>query len=45
MNQIIQAFIYLHSMEPKILHWDLKPENVLIQNDIAKIADFGWSNL
>lgn len=23
----------------------MKPENVLIQNDQIKIADFGWSNL
>lgn len=45
MIQIISAFEYLHSMQPKILHWDMKPENVLIQNDQVKIADFGWSNL
>lgn len=32
-------------MEPKILHRDMKPENVLIQNDQIKIADFGWGNL
>ncbi len=35
---------YLHSQNPPIIHWDIKPENVLINEGKLKIADFGWSN-
>lgn len=38
---MIDAFIYLQ--ENKILHRDIKLENILIKNDTYKIADFGWS--
>lgn len=44
-KQIVKAIDYLHSQTPSILHWDLKPENVLIQDDCMKLCDFGWSNL
>ena len=31
--------LYLH--EKKFIHWDLKPENLLILNGEIKLADFG----
>ncbi|GLI67861.1 hypothetical protein VaNZ11_012147, partial [Volvox africanus] len=45
--QVAVGMAYLHSQSPAIVHFDLKPENVLIQgegeNMVAKIADFGLS--
>lgn len=35
---------YLHDQKPPIIHWDIKPENILIVGDVYKIADFGWSS-
>ena len=42
MFQILKGMDFLHSK--KILHRDLKPQNILIDNDLkVKIADFGLS--
>ncbi|GIL50206.1 hypothetical protein Vafri_6329 [Volvox africanus] len=45
--QVALGMAYLHAQSPAIVHFDLKPENVLIQGDgenmVAKIADFGLS--
>lgn len=38
-TEIIEAMIYLKSQG--ILHCDIKLENMLLQNDVAKLADFG----
>ncbi|KAI9352727.1 kinase-like domain-containing protein [Obelidium mucronatum] len=44
MADIALAFVYLHGQDPKLVHKDLKPNNVLIGiNNIAKVADFGIS--
>ena len=40
-SQIISALIYLK--EKKVLHLDIKPENILIKNDKVKLCDFGLS--
>lgn len=39
-GQLILAFETLH--EKQVVHWDLKPENVLLSEDgYIKLADFG----
>jgi serine/threonine protein kinase len=38
---MISAICYMHS--EKIMHRDLKPANILFKDDIAKIADYGFS--
>lgn len=36
---------YLHEFNPPILHWDIKPENILLyEQDLIKLGDFGCSN-
>lgn len=40
-NNIAKGLFYLHSQN--VIHHDLKPGNVLLVNDVAKIADFGKS--
>ncbi|KAL4466404.1 hypothetical protein ABPG73_019022 [Tetrahymena malaccensis] len=41
-SQIVSAFKYL-IQEANMLHRDVKPENILIHNDMIKLADFGFS--
>jgi serine/threonine protein kinase len=41
---ITEALVYLHSLDPPVLHRDLKSRNVLLTNDLrAKVTDFGVS--
>lgn len=40
-NQILDALLYLK--RKKILHLDIKPDNILIKKGVLKIADFGFS--
>jgi serine/threonine protein kinase len=45
LREVISAVRYLHSMKPPIILRDIKPENILLDNDgRVKFADFGWSN-
>jgi serine/threonine kinase 4 len=41
MRQVIEGLIYLHSKN--IVHRDIKASNLLYQNGVVKIADFGVS--
>ena len=45
MKDVISAVYFLHHMNPKIVHRDIKRENVLLdKGNVAKLTDFGWSN-
>ena len=42
--QIAQGMKFLHSCKHAVVHRDLKPQNVLLnEHMVAKIADFGIS--
>ena len=41
---IAEALVYLHSLDPKVVHRDLKSRNVLLNDKLrAKVTDFGIS--
>ncbi|KAG8973407.1 hypothetical protein FRC05_008798 [Tulasnella sp. 425] len=43
-RQVSNGLAYLHGRSPRIIHGDIKPENILIGVDSnAKLADFGLS--
>jgi tousled-like kinase len=41
MFQIFQALYYLNSYSRKIIHYDLKPQNIMFNKGLIKILDFG----
>uniref|UniRef100_A0AAY4DJN9 Protein kinase domain-containing protein n=1 Tax=Denticeps clupeoides TaxID=299321 RepID=A0AAY4DJN9_9TELE len=43
-HQVALGMNFLHCLSPPLLHLDLKPSNVLLDNDLnAKLSDFGLS--
>jgi len=42
-KQILEALIYLHNIEPRIVHGDLKAANILSDATVTKLTDFGDS--
>lgn len=44
--QIFQGLVYLNKRSQKIIHYDLKPGNVLFDEfGVAKVTDFGLSKI
>ena len=43
--QIVSALKYLNEIKPPVIHYDLKPANVLIRQGEVKITDFGLSKV
>ncbi|BCN32826.1 serine/threonine-protein kinase [Anaeromicropila herbilytica] len=39
--QVCELVEYLHTFERKILYLDLKPDNIIISDEILKLVDFG----
>ena len=42
---ISSALTYLHSLEPRVVHRDLSSNNILVNEECAKVSDFGISRL
>jgi tousled-like kinase len=44
-SQILLGLKYLNDQKNKIIHFDLKPQNILFHNGEIKISDFGLAKL
>eukprot|EP01134_Creolimax_fragrantissima_P004024 CFRG4024T1 len=43
--QVFDALKYLSELDPKVIHYDLKPANLLYCDGVVKITDFGLSKV
>ena len=44
-KQILEALVYLETLNKKIIHYDLKPQNILFNNLEVKLTDFGLAKI
>lgn len=45
-KQLVSAIKYLDTQNPKIIHYDIKPQNILVNTfGVAKLTDFGLCKL
>jgi len=40
-RQLFSALNYLYQLKEKIIHYDLKPANIIFHEGVVKILDFG----
>ncbi len=45
MKQLFSALSYLSSLKEKVIHYDLKPSNIMFHEGVIKILDFGLSKI
>lgn len=45
MKQLFSALDYLSKLKDRIIHYDLKPNNVMFDEGVVKILDFGLSKI
>lgn len=45
MHQIFSALKYLYQLDQRVIHYDLKPSNIMFHHGIIKILDFGLCKL
>ncbi len=44
-NQILSGLQYMNKLQRKIIHYDLKPQNIIFHNMEVKISDFGLAKI
>ena len=44
MRQLLSGLKYLNDQKPRIIHYDLKPANLLLKDGTLKITDFGLAS-
>jgi len=42
-RQLVYGIKYMHDQKYKIVHYDLKPANIMFHHGVVKIVDFGIS--
>ena len=44
-KQLFSALDYLSKLKDRIIHYDLKPSNIMFHDGVVKILDFGLSKI
>lgn len=44
-RQVCKGLHYAHTRQPSIIHRDIKPPNIMVVDEVAKIVDFGIARL